>query len=193
MFSDGVYAWEPRSGRASLQQWAPNTGGTAQSWRTTFLERTFMDFSKLSQNNQIAAGGAAVTLISGFLPWFSFPTLGGISGGGLMWLGILVTVAGAAVLLLKVLEVQDLEVQALSAEQLAMVLVALGVALMLLKALIGETAWMRSWGMFVGIIAGGATLAGTFLSAKDEGIGIPSANDFTGGDGDSSSGGTTTF
>ena len=85
-----------------------------------------MDFSKLSQNNQIAAGGAVMTLISGFLPWFSFPTIGGIGGGGLMWLGILLTLAGAAVLLMKVFEMQDLKVQGLSAEQLAMVLAALG-------------------------------------------------------------------
>ena len=123
-----------------------------------------MDFSKLSQNNQIAAGGAVMTLISGFLPWFSFPTIGGISGGGLMWLGILLTLAGAAVLLMKVFEMQDLKIQGLSAEQLAMVLAALGLAFMLLKVLIGQSPWNRSWGMFVSLIAGGATLAGTFLS-----------------------------
>ncbi|MGK0226021.1 MAG: hypothetical protein ACKVIQ_19800 [Acidimicrobiales bacterium] len=154
---------------------------------------TFMDFSKLSQNNQIAAGGAVMTLISGFLPWFSFPTIGGIGGGGLMWLGILLTLAGAAVLLMKVFEMQDLKVQGLSAEQLAMVLAALGLAFMLLKVLIGQSPWNRSWGMFVSLIAGGATLAGTFLSGKDVGIGIPTADDFKGSGDDSPSGGTSTF
>ena len=154
-----------------------------------------MDFSKLSQNEQIAAGGGLVTLISGFLPWFSFGGIGSINGGGLMWLGILLTLAGVVILLMKVLDVQDINFGDVSAEQIAMILVGIGLVFLLLKALIGESLWSRSWGMFVGVIAAGAALFGVLQSNKAKGIGLPSANDFGGSGGTGSSGGgdPTTF
>jgi hypothetical protein len=51
-----------------------------------------------------------------------------------------------------------------------------------------------SLGLYLGLIAAGATAVGAFLSGKDAGIGIPTADDFKGGGGgDASSGGASTF
>lgn len=154
-----------------------------------------MDFSKLNQNEQIAAGGGLVAFISGFLPWFSFGGLGSISGGGLMWFGLLLTLAGAAILVMKVLDVTDVNFGDVSAEQIAMILAVAGFGFVLLKALIGQAGWSRSWGMFVGIIAAGATLYGILQSNKEKGISLPSADDFGGSGGGGSTGGgdPTTF
>lgn len=149
-----------------------------------------MDFSKLTNNNMIAAGGGVGALLSAFMPWFGFGGFN-VNGGGLMWLGILCILGGVTVLLLKVLDQQNIELQGLSAEQIAMVLTGLGLLFFLLKLLIGESLVSRQWGAFFGVIAAGAALAGSFLSAKDEGIGLPSADDFKG---EGSGGGeTTTF
>jgi len=165
-----------------------------------------MDFSKLTQNNQIVAGGTVVTLISGLLPWFSFSFGSGPQSGfgsGLFGLfGILLVVAGGSLLLMKVLDVQDVKIQDLSAEQLAMVVAALGVLFILLRVLfkgsdpLGISDVSRSWGMWVGLLAAIATLAGIFLSSKDAGVGIPTADNFKSegsGGGDTPSGGTSTF
>jgi len=149
-----------------------------------------LDFSKLSRNEMIVAGGVLGTLISSVLPWFSAGPVS-INGGSLMWLGVLLIIGGGAVLLMKSLDVQDVTINQVSAEQLAMVLVGAGTVFFLLKLLIGQQFWGRSWGMFFGILAAGATLYGAYSAAQEKGISLPSADDFTGpGDGD---GEATTF
>jgi len=148
-----------------------------------------MDFSKLSQSNHIALGGATVALVSGVFPWYSagFVSRGAGALGGL---GILCVLGGVVILLMKVLEMQDVEFQGLSAEQLAMIVTAAGVLFMILAVLF-TSGWGRSFGMFMGVVSGGAALTGTVLSAKDEGIEIPSVEDITGGGSDSA--GPSTF
>lgn len=167
-----------------------------------------MDLSKLTQNNQIAAGGALATLIAGFLPWFSYSAGGfgganqsGFSSGIAGWLGILLVVAAGVIVAIKKLGMQDLAVQNLAAEQVAMVLGALGILLILLRFIFApDDAFgidvSRAWGSFVGLAASAATMFGVVRSAQDDGIAIPNAADFkdlTGGDDGSSDGGATTF
>ena len=143
-----------------------------------------MDFSKLSTNNQIAAGGGAVALISGLLPWFKVSGFGfsssasGFSTGILVVLSLLLVAGGVGVLIAKVMEVKDVTVQNLTAEQLAMTLVATGAVFALLRLATKPGGVSFAWGAFVAIIAIGAAMAGTFLSAKDVGVGIPSIDDF---------------
>jgi len=168
-----------------------------------------MDFSKLSQNNWIAAGGGLLTFIAGFLPWFSWGDdslsgLGldlsvnqsGFDAGLFAILGILLCVAAAVILVLKVMDIQDVNASNLSAEQIAMILAAVGTLFILLRILIApgggfNISASRAWGGFLAFIAAGATTAGAFLSAQDKGIGIPSADDFTGGGGGGGNSGGT--
>jgi len=155
-----------------------------------------VDFSKLSTNNWIAGGGAAVLLVSGLLPWFrvdsNFVSFSR-GAGSLGWLGILLVAGGAAVLFLKVFEVNDIRVQSLSAEQLGMALSALGAVIVVLRVLAAPDGFGRGFFALVGLISAVAATMGLFLSAQDKGIGIPSVEDFTNSDGGSSDTPPTTF
>ena len=71
-----------------------------------------------------------------------------------------------------------------------MVLGALATVLILLKLLTDND--FTKFGIYLGLLAAAATAVGAFLSAKDEGVGIPTADDFK-GDGPSESGGGQTF
>ena len=138
-----------------------------------------MDFSKLSQNNKIAAGGGLVALISMFLPWFTFLDLFSFGPRGFGVFSLLVVAGGVGVLLAKVMEVADLKIANLAAEQLAMTLVGIGALLVLLRVIFSPADLSVGWGAFVGLLASAAAAAGTFLSAKDVGVAIPNAENFT--------------
>jgi hypothetical protein len=142
-----------------------------------------MDLSKLSQNQKIAAGGGALALVSMFLPWYGF-SFGGFgsasinawSSGFLAWGGIVLAIAGATILTLKVLEVQDVTVGKLAAEQLALILAAAGVVLIILRWLT-ETSFVK-FGLFIGLVAAAAVAYGAFGAMKDAGLEMPTADDF---------------
>ena len=76
-----------------------------------------MDFSKLSQNQQIALGGGAVAVLSLFLPWYGIAgfSSSGFDSGFLAWGGLLLAIAGAAILIMKAMEVTDVKVGNLAA------------------------------------------------------------------------------
>lgn len=156
-----------------------------------------MDFSKLSQNNMIAGGGGIVAFIATLLPWYSIDfgfgsaSVNGWSAGFAAWFGCLLALAAGVLVALKAMDVFELKLGALATEQLAMILAALGFIFVLLRWLT-ETSF-TSFGLYLGLIACAATAAGAFLSAKDKGIGIPSAEDFGGGGGGGDTGGTSTF
>lgn len=156
-----------------------------------------MDFSKLSQNNMIAAGGGVVAFIASILPWYSVDFgLGSVStsawGSGIAaWLGCLLALAAGVLIALKAMGQSTPEVGGLKTEQLAMILAALGALLILLRWLTATD--FTAFGLYLGLIASIATAAGAFLSGKDVGVGIPSADDFSGGGDDTASGGTSTF
>ncbi|HAY68766.1 hypothetical protein K0U73_11020 [bacterium] len=161
-----------------------------------------MDFSKLSQSNMIAGGGGIVAFIASILPWYSFDfgfDLPGVdtsvnawSAGFAAWFGCLLALAAGVLIALKAMGMFEAKVLGMETEQVAMVLAGLGFVLVVLRWLT-ETS-NTAIGLYLGLIATAATAAGAFLSGKDSGIGIPTADDFKGSGGDdAASGGTSTF
>ena len=153
-----------------------------------------MDFSKLTQNNWIAAGGGVLAFIASLLPWYNYAP--GFSenawgAGFIAWFGCVLALAGGVLIALKVMGIFDQSVGGLATEQLAMLLGALGFIFVLLKLLSDSS--FTTFGLYLGLIATAAAAAGSFLSAKDKGIGIPSADDFTGGGSSGGDSGTSTF
>jgi hypothetical protein len=141
-----------------------------------------MDFSKLSTNQMIAGGAGILALIAGFLPWygidFGFGSVSenGFGSGFWAWFGILLAIAAAVVVVLKALEVYDLKAGNLAAEQIALILGALGVISILLR-LITESDFLK-FGLFIGLIAAAGVTYGAFGAMKDAGMAMPSADDF---------------
>jgi len=159
-----------------------------------------MDFSKLTQNNWIAAGGGVLAFIASLLPWYSFDfgfdlgldtSVTAWGSGFLAWFGCLLALAAGALIALKAMGVFEQSIGGLATEQLAMILGAVGFIFVLLRFLT-ETSF-TTFGLYLGLIATAAAAAGSFLSAKDKGIGIPSADDFTGGGSSGGDSGTSTF
>lgn len=155
-----------------------------------------MDLSKLTPNNWIAGGGGLVSLINIFLPWYGidFPgfasaNANAFDAGILAWLGALLAVAAGALIVLKVLDVYEAKVGGLGTEQFAMVLGAVGTLFILLKLLTDND--FTKFGIYLGLLAAIAATAGAFLTGKDAGVSIPTADDFKGDAGDG--GGSSTF
>lgn len=150
-----------------------------------------MDFSKLSQNNWIAGGGGLLALLALFFPWYGTGFGGDLAGfnvsisgwnsGFAAWFGCLLGIAAGALIVLKAMDIFEAKVGGLATEQLAMVVGGLGLLLVLLRFLT-QTGGAKI-GLFLGIIGVAAAAAGAFLSAKDNGIGLPTADDFGGGGG----------
>ncbi|MDX1690293.1 MAG: hypothetical protein R3290_04635 [Acidimicrobiia bacterium] len=147
-----------------------------------------MDFSKLSNGAKIAGGAAVVLIINIFLPWYSISlgpvgsaSINAFDAGFLAWGGTLVAVAGAVILVLKSMGTQDVKAGNFAAEQLAVILGAVGTVLILLR-LITETNFL-SFGVFLGLVAAAAVTYGSFMAMREAGLDL-SADDFTGGGGD---------
>ncbi len=157
-----------------------------------------MDFSKLSPNNMIAGGGGILAFIATILPWYSIDfgfgasaSINGWSAGFFAWSGCLLALAAGVLVALKAMDVFEAKVGGMETEQFAMILAAVGFVFVLLR-LITESSF-TSFGLYLGLIATAATAAGAFLSGKDKGIGIPSADNFTGGKSGDTGGGSSTF
>ena len=141
-----------------------------------------MDFSKLSQNQRIAVGGGVLAIISLFLPWYGFSSGGiganirGFDSGFFAWAGILLAIAGAAILFLKAMEISDVKVGNLEAEQFALILAAIGVIFVLLRW-ITETSLVK-YGLFVGLISAVAVAYACFGATRDAGLDMPTTEDF---------------
>ncbi|MDX2342530.1 MAG: hypothetical protein QNL12_01740, partial [Acidimicrobiia bacterium] len=96
-----------------------------------------MDFSKLNQNQKIALGGGVLGIISLFLPWygaFGF-SWSAFDAGFFAWFGMLLAIAGAVVFFLKVMDINDIKIGSLVAEQLALILAGLGFIFVVLRLL----------------------------------------------------------
>ncbi|MDJ0924863.1 MAG: hypothetical protein QNJ77_09890 [Acidimicrobiia bacterium] len=145
-----------------------------------------MDLSKLSRNQQIALGGGILAIISLFLPWYGFSFAGiganiqAFDSGFFAWAGVLLAIAGAVVIALKAFDVANAKAGNLEAEQLALILGGLGVIFILLRW-ITETSLVK-FGLFVGLIAAAAVAYGAYGTMKDEGLEMPSADDFKSSD-----------
>ncbi len=155
-----------------------------------------MDLSKLTPNNWIAGGGGLVALINMFLPWYGIDVgfgIGSVNANG--WdsgidaiLGSFLVIAAGALIVLKALGIFEAQAGNLGTEQMAMVLGAVGTLFILLGWLVDND--FTKFGIYLGILAGIAATAGAFLTGKDVGVGIPTADDFKGDGGD---GGSSTF
>ncbi len=142
-----------------------------------------LDFSKLNQNQKIGVGAGVLAIISLFLPWygaFGF-SWSAFDAGFFAWFGMLLAIAGAVVFFLKAMDINDIKVGSLVAEQLALILAGLGFIFVVLR-LLTESSNMK-FGLFVGLIAAGGVAYGVFGDMKDAGINLPTADDFkTSGD-----------
>jgi len=143
-----------------------------------------MDFSKLSQNQKIAAGGGILAIISLFVPWYGIGVSGiasfnisAFDAGFLAWFGLVLAIAAAVIVLLKALEVTELKAGNLATEQLALIGAGLGFILVVLR-LVTETDFVK-WGLFLGLISTAVVAYGCFGAMKDAGLEMPSKDDFT--------------
>lgn len=147
-----------------------------------------MDLSKLSQNQKIALGGGVLAIVSLFLPWYGFSfggigaNIGAFDSGFFAWGGLFLAIAGAVILTLKALEISDVKVANLVAEQIALLLGGLGAVFVILRWLT-ETSLVK-YGLFVGLVSAAAVAYGAFGSMKDAGLEMPSADDFKSGNGE---------
>ena len=132
-----------------------------------------MDLSRLSTAHKIAIGGAVVLLIDSFLPWYKFGAFGisvslsAWDAAFLAWGAVVTGVAAGVVLALKATGKQDVQAGGRSAEQIAMILGIISVALAVLR-LVTETSG-AAFGLFLGILAAGAVAYGSWMASKETG------------------------
>ncbi|NQV05505.1 hypothetical protein HQ535_03065 [bacterium] len=146
-----------------------------------------MDFGKLSTGMKIALISGVVLIINLFLPWYRVDFgIGSVSAnafdaGFLAWFGSLLAIAGAVLLLLKVLGTTEINAGPLKTEQLAFLLAVAGVILVLLRFLTETSSVFL--GLFLGIAACAGVAYGAFTEMKAHGMDL---DDFKsiGGSGD---------
>ena len=154
-----------------------------------------MDFNKLwnalSNGGKIAGIAGLYLLINLFLPWYGFSIAGfsesinAFDSGFLAWGGSLIAIAGAVVLLLDELGRSTIKLGSFHGRQIALLVAALGTLLVLLRWLTEND--LVKFGLFLGILAAAAVTAGSYMSMREAGVAMPSADDFKslgGGDGD---------
>lgn len=140
------------------------------------------DFNKLSQGAKLALIGGVVLVVDLFLPWYG--TLGfnlnAFDAEFLAWGGVLLAIAGAAVLLLKAMGTKDVEAGQFKPEQLATLLAGAGTVLIALRWLT-ETNFVK-FGLFLGLAAAAVVTFGAFTSMRDAGLDLPGMDKMGGGD-----------
>lgn len=130
-----------------------------------------MDLSRLSTAHKIAIGGAVVLLVDSFLPWYSASAFGvtiNISAWDAAfsaWGAVVAGVAAGVILALKVTGKQDVQAGGKSAEQIAMILGIVSVALAVLRLVTQTTG--AAFGLFLGIIAAAAVAYGSWMATKE--------------------------
>lgn len=131
-----------------------------------------MDIGKISKGGLVFIGSSILFFIASFLSWFSIGNAGfsfSVNGWdvGFLWSGLWVVVfLGLSVTL-------ALPAFGQPAPKIPAVAYlgagALGALLVLLKLLIGETGWDRSFGLFLAVIAAIGVAAGGFLKFQESG------------------------
>ncbi len=142
-----------------------------------------MDFSKLTTGGKISIGAGIALIIGLFVPWYGVDIgpLGSVNinafdAGFFAWSGTLLALAGAVIVVLKALDVTDVKIGSLAAEQVGLSLAALGAVFILLR-LITETSFLK-FGIFWTLLAAAAAVYGAVASMKEQGIAMPNADDF---------------
>ncbi|WKZ83503.1 MAG: hypothetical protein QY307_04475 [Acidimicrobiia bacterium] len=132
-----------------------------------------MDFSKLSNTAKMALIAGAVLIVNLFLPWygvFSF-NANAFDAGFLAFGGSLIAAAGAAVIVLKAMGKQDVTAGQFKAEQLAFLLAAGGLVLIVLRWLTESSA--VKFGLFIGVAAAAVATYAAFTAIKEAGLKLP--------------------
>ena len=149
-----------------------------------------MDFSKLNQNQKITLGLGGAALILSFLPWYSV-SFGGFSSsinawsaGFFAWAGVLLVVAGTVIVGLKALEVQDVKVGNLAAEQFGLILAAVGTLFIVLR--FATQSSLSSFGLYLSIVVGAAATFYLYRCTTEAGLSVPGLAKLGGGGDDAS-------
>ncbi len=133
-----------------------------------------MDLSNLSRPEKVTAGGGAMLLVAGFLPWYSFGGFGGLNGwssGFPAWGGILAGLAGAGILIAPKLGGKDVSTASLARPQLAVVLTGLGSLLIVFRFITEST--LTSFGIFAGLAGSVLATYGSFQAMRAAGLELP--------------------
>ena len=88
-------------------------------------------------------------------------------------------IAGAVILTLKALEMSDVKVGNLAAEQFSLILAGIGLVFILLRWITENS--LVKYGLFAGLIAAALVTYGAFGAMKDAGLELPTADDFKSG------------
>ena len=143
-----------------------------------------MNWSESSTAHKIVMVTGVILIINIFLPWFrrSPISFNAFDSGFLAWGGSLLAIAGAVVLLLKVMGTADPSIGSLKAEQIAFLFAAVGALFIVLKLLFGHdflgVSIGHNIGIFIGALSALGLTYGVFMAMKDAGIAMPSAGDF---------------
>jgi len=138
-----------------------------------------MDLSKLNTNQKIVGGAGILAIIALFLPWYGFSAFGisasenAFGSGFWAWCGTLLVIAAAVIVVLKI---ADLKAGNLAAEQLALLLAALGLLFIVIRLLTEND--LLKFGIWVALIAAVGVAYGTFAAMKDAGMAMPNADSF---------------
>jgi hypothetical protein len=135
-----------------------------------------MDMSRLTTAHKIGLGGAILLLVASFLPWYSVGVPGfrisinGWDAGFLGWFGIVVGLAGGIVLALKAFGTRDVRGGGFAAEQIALLLGAASLLLIILRLLTESSA--VSFGLFLGILGAAGVAFGSFRAMTEAGMSV---------------------
>lgn len=136
-----------------------------------------MDLNKLSLSDKVIAGSAIGLLIFSFLPWFELdfgPFGSSVTINGWEWF-----LWGIVPVLLGLVMLAQVAITAFSPEtklpdlpvtwgQVHLGAGALAAILVVLKLLMGQTGWDRSFGLFLSALAAVGLAAGGFLRFQEE-------------------------
>ena len=132
---------------------------------------------RLTTGQKVGGAGALILLVASFLPWYSLDL--GLAGsvsitawdaGFLAWFGVIVGIVGGVILVLKGMGTKDVKAGGLAAEQLALLLGAASLVLILLR-LLTETDFV-SFGLFLGLAGAALVAYGAFTAMKAAGMSV---------------------
>jgi hypothetical protein len=141
-----------------------------------------MDFSKLwnelSNGAKIAGIAGLVLIVNLFLPWYGIAgfNINAFDSGFLAWFGSILAIAGAVIVVLGAMGRGKISFGSLQGGQIALLAGGLGALFVILRWLT-ETSLVK-FGLFLGIAAAVAVVAGAYLDLKESGVGMPTADDF---------------
>ncbi|MCP3973088.1 MAG: hypothetical protein GY720_01190 [bacterium] len=125
-----------------------------------------MDFSKLSANQQLTVGAAAVMFIASFFTWYGVGghlSANGWDSGWTAVLSIVLVVAAGVVLILEAMDKATVD----SPADLTFYLAAAGLAFVILRMLWRLASLDRKFGLFLALIAAGVATFAAYQNRLD--------------------------